>query len=126
MYEMHSKGKWSKKLQLKYSSQNVLEAIKKGDPMREVNTLYRFEYPKIKSYVLKNNGSGDDASDVFQESLIQLFRYIKLGKFNEEYEIGAFCLLSLEMNGDKEIGIKSLMSKLKISILVIMKMNVLN
>jgi len=43
MYEMHSKGKWSKKLQLKYSSQNVLEAIKKGDPMREVNTLYRFE-----------------------------------------------------------------------------------
>lgn len=58
--------------------------------MREVNTLYRFEYPKIKSYILKNSGSEDDASDVFQESLIKLFRYIKLDKFKPEYEIGGF------------------------------------
>lgn len=58
--------------------------------MRQVGVLYQEEYPKVKSYIIKNNGTEDDAMDVFQESLIQLFRYVKLNKFKEEYDIGAF------------------------------------
>ena len=50
---------------MNYSSEKIVDAIRNGDPMGEVDVLYQFEYPKIKTYILKNNGSEADAMDVF-------------------------------------------------------------
>lgn len=58
--------------------------------MLVMDELYRREFPKIKYYILKNSGSLEDAQDVFQESVIALFRYVKLGKFDETKSIGGF------------------------------------
>lgn len=75
---------------MKYSTEKILQAIEHDDPMRQVDVLYEHEYPKVKAYILKNSGNEDDAMDVFQESLIQLFRYVKLGKYKREHQIGGF------------------------------------
>jgi len=31
--------------------------------------LYKFYYPSVKNFITKNNGSVDDAKDIFQETI---------------------------------------------------------
>jgi RNA polymerase sigma factor (sigma-70 family) len=68
----------------------ILQAIKEGKDSPVLSELYKCILPKVKQYVLKNQGSVDDAKDVFQEAVIAFFRQVKLGKFKEEYEISAY------------------------------------
>ncbi len=72
------------------SEQEILIQVKFGDPTKCLEYLYKVEFPKIRNYIKRNSGNEDDAKDVFQESLMTFFTYVKLGKFNESYQIGAF------------------------------------
>jgi len=74
----------------KISGNIILKAIKEGDAKSFLEVLYKREYPKVKSYIYKNNGSEEEAKDVFQEALMVLVSHVKLGKFKEQYEVGAF------------------------------------
>ena len=68
----------------------ILQAIKEGKDSPVLSELYKYVLPKVKQYILKNQGSLDDAKDVFQEAVIAFFRQVKLGKFKEEYEISGY------------------------------------
>ncbi len=46
-----------------------------------IETIYRENYPVIQSFILNNNGSIDDASDIFQETMIILFEKAKDNNF---------------------------------------------
>lgn len=46
-----------------------------------IEQIYRENFPMIQSLVLNNNGSGDDAADIFQESMIVLFEKAKSPEF---------------------------------------------
>jgi RNA polymerase sigma factor (sigma-70 family) len=59
----------------KYSDINIIEGVRKQDD-KILNWLYDNYLQSVKSYVLKNSGSSDDVSDVFQESIIALYRQI--------------------------------------------------
>ena len=39
-----------------------------------IKEIYRHFAAKVKNYVIKNNGSEDDAADIFQESLIDIYQ----------------------------------------------------
>lgn len=84
-------------------SGKILNAIKAGDTGMYLQVLYDKEYPKVKRYIVSNNGSEEDARDVFQESLMTLISYVKLNKYKEEYEIGAF-LFSVSRNAWRKIA----------------------
>lgn len=43
--------------------------------------LYSSNYYKVENYVLNNNGTAEQAKDIFQEAFIAVWRNIQLGKF---------------------------------------------
>jgi RNA polymerase sigma factor (sigma-70 family) len=44
--------------------------------------LYKFYYPSVRHFILKNNGSIDDAKDVFQETICVLLEKVPKDDFN--------------------------------------------
>ncbi len=44
--------------------------------------LYKFYYPSVKNFIVKNNGSEADAKDVFQETLLVLLEKVPKDDFN--------------------------------------------
>lgn len=60
-------------------------AIKANDE-GALKSLYQDNYLKIELYVINNNGSIDDAKDVYQEAFIVVWRNIQLEKFYPENE----------------------------------------
>lgn len=44
--------------------------------------LYASNYPFVESWILKNNGSRDDAKDVFQDALVAVWMNVKNGKYH--------------------------------------------
>jgi len=59
-----------------HPDQKYLEGLLHNDaPV--VQEIYRRFAPAIKYYILKNQGSEDDAADIFQESLIDIYNQAK-------------------------------------------------
>jgi RNA polymerase sigma factor (sigma-70 family) len=46
--------------------------------------IYKVYYPKINKYIKKNNGSEQDAKDVFQEGVLAVIRNVEDDKVNEK------------------------------------------
>ena len=68
----------------------IVASIDKGDNSAALKLLYGTPLKKVQSYVLKNNGSRDDANDVFQDAVIALFNSIKKGKYDKNKDIDGF------------------------------------
>ena len=62
-----------------------LSAIKANDE-KALQQLYQQNFPKVEMYILQNNGSTEQAKDIFQEAFIAVWRNIQLNKFNPESE----------------------------------------
>lgn len=60
-------------------------AIKANDDAA-LKSLYENNYYKTEKYVLKNNGSVEQAKDIYQEAFIAMWRNIRLDKFYPENE----------------------------------------
>ncbi len=57
------------------SDNNIIEGIRKQDG-KTLNWLYDNYFQTVKKYVIKNSGSNEDVSDVFQDSIIILYNQI--------------------------------------------------
>lgn len=58
-----------------------LHAIKTNDE-QALKKLYRDNYVKVEMLVLNNNGSADQAKDIFQEAFIAVWRNVQMDKFH--------------------------------------------
>lgn len=58
----------------------TIEGLRNKDS-ESYSILYRFYYPMVESFVLKNNGSIHDAEDIFQETIIILLEKVPLDDF---------------------------------------------
>jgi RNA polymerase sigma factor (sigma-70 family) len=65
----------------KISDNNIIQGLLKQDD-DVLNWLYDNYLQSVKNYVLKNSGSDDDVSDVFQDSIIILYKQISELKLN--------------------------------------------
>ena len=74
---------------------NNLAQARRDD--QTIRFLYRTYYDFLSRYVINNNGSSDDAADVFEEVIIAFLNLIKGGKFRGEASIKTF-LYSLNKN----------------------------
>jgi RNA polymerase sigma factor (sigma-70 family) len=59
----------------KISDKNIIEGIRNQDD-KTLNWLYDNYFQTVKNYVIKNSGTGEDVSDVFQDSIIILYSQI--------------------------------------------------
>jgi RNA polymerase sigma factor (sigma-70 family) len=55
-----------------------------------IETIYRENFYVIQAFVLNNNGSIDDARDIFQEAMIVLYEKSRLDKFSLNCQIKTY------------------------------------
>ncbi len=60
--------------------QLLLQGLAQGDK-KAVETIYRENYTMIQSFIVNNNGTADDARDIFQESMVVLYEKSKDNAF---------------------------------------------
>ena len=65
----------------KYSDSNIIDGLRKQDDII-LNWLYDNYLPSVNTYILKNSGSNEDVSDVFQDSIIILYKQITEDNLN--------------------------------------------
>ena len=57
---------------------------------KAVETIYRENYNMVQSLIINNNGSADDAKDIFQETMIVLYEKVRSGSFELNCQIKTF------------------------------------
>ena len=67
---------------------NLATAIRANDTV-VLQKLYVETYPKVEVHVLRNNGTKDQAKDIFQEAVIALWRAAKEDRFTAKDLDGA-------------------------------------
>jgi RNA polymerase sigma factor (sigma-70 family) len=75
---------------LQKKNNQILEAIRLNNNDLVLNQLYKELLPSIKKLILKNGGSDEEAKDIFQDAVLILYNQVKLNRFDESKEIGAF------------------------------------
>lgn len=58
----------------------LLQGLAKND-RKSVETIYKQYYGMVQALIINNNGSSDDARDIFQEAIIVLYEKAKSGSF---------------------------------------------
>ncbi len=66
----------------------------KSDDENTLNALYAANYKTLEFYVLRNNGSVDDAKDIYQEAFLAVWRNVQLDRFtpNDEGDFAAYLI----------------------------------
>ena len=67
----------------------LLEGLAASDK-KAIEAIYRDNFNMIQSLVINNNGSADDAKDVFQEALIVLYEKARSGTFELNCQIKTY------------------------------------
>ncbi len=67
----------------------LLEGLAASD-RKAVETIYQENYNMVQSLVINNNGSADDAKDIFQEAMIVLYEKVRSGGFELNCQIKTF------------------------------------
>jgi len=78
------------KRQKKYNDHEVVALIKSADSSNVLNFLYKTVQPKISTWIMKNNGSDEDAQDIFQDAVLSFYSYVLDDKFDDGKSVGAF------------------------------------
>ena len=61
-----------------------------GSDKKAVETIYQENYNMVQSLIINNNGSADDAKDIFQETMIVLYEKVRSGTFELNCQIRTF------------------------------------
>lgn len=71
------------------SEQLLLQGLARNDK-KAVETIYKDNYSMIQSLIINNNGTADDARDVFQEAMIVLYEKARSGSFELHCQIKTY------------------------------------
>ena len=71
------------------SEKTLLQGLAKNDK-KAVETIYRENYSTVQSLIINNNGTADDAKDIFQEAMIVLYEKARSGTFELSCQIKTY------------------------------------
>ncbi|HET9052857.1 MAG TPA: sigma-70 family RNA polymerase sigma factor [Cyclobacteriaceae bacterium] len=58
----------------------------KADDEQFMHQFYVYNFGMVKQFVLQNNGTADDAKDIYQEAYLAVWRNIKMDRFDPKYD----------------------------------------
>jgi RNA polymerase sigma factor (sigma-70 family) len=67
----------------------LLQGLARND-RKAVETIYKQNYNMVQSLVINNNGSSDDAKDIFQEAMIVLYEKARSGTFELNCQVKTY------------------------------------
>lgn len=67
-------------MKAEFNEQVLLNGLAKNDA-KATETIYKSNFNMVQSFVLNNNGTYDDARDIFQEAMIVLYENAKTDSF---------------------------------------------
>lgn len=67
----------------------LLEGLKRSDN-RSIDAIYAGCFNQVRIMVMKNNGSADDAQDVFQEAMVALYRRLHKDDFELTCKLSSY------------------------------------
>ena len=67
----------------------LLEGLAAND-RKAVETIYRDNFNMVQALIINNNGSSDDAKDIFQEAMIVLYEKVRSGGFELHCQLKTF------------------------------------
>ena len=76
-------------LKAEYNEHNLLKGLANNDSSA-VETLYKRHFGMIQHFVTNNNGSFDDARDIFQEAMIALYEKVQNDSFTLTCQIKTY------------------------------------
>lgn len=69
-----------------FSQEELVAGVKDND-QKVLQCLYGLVFPKVSSFVLKNNGDEAQAKDIFQEAFVSTWKNIKGGRLNGDENV---------------------------------------
>lgn len=76
-------------MKAEYNQNALLQGLAKQD-RKAIETIYKENFNLIQSLVLNNNGSTEDAKDIFQEAMIVLYQKVQSGNFELACQLKTF------------------------------------
>ncbi len=73
-----------------YTNSEIIEAIKSNKADKVLLFLYKNLKPKISKWITNNNGSKEEAQDIFQDSILVFYSYVLKDKFDVNANVDAF------------------------------------
>ncbi|MDG1477450.1 MAG: sigma-70 family RNA polymerase sigma factor [Vicingaceae bacterium] len=73
-----------------YTDKEIIESIRKGKTERVLSYLYDTAQYKIRKWILKNNGSEEEAQDIFQDAVLSFYNYVLENRFDEGKSVQGF------------------------------------
>jgi len=67
----------------------LLQGLARSD-RKAIETIYKAHYNMVQSLIINNNGSADDAKDIFQETMIVLYEKVRAGGFELNCQIKTY------------------------------------
>ena len=71
------------------NEQDLLLGLAKSDK-KAVETIYKENYNMVQTLIIRNNGSSEDAKDIFQEAMIVLYEKVRSGTFELNCQIKTY------------------------------------
>lgn len=76
-------------MKAEHNEKALLQGLARNDK-KAVETIYRENYSMVQSLIINNNGSADDAKDIFQEAMIVLYEKARSGTFELSCQIRTY------------------------------------
>lgn len=71
------------------SEKGLLQGLAAND-RRAIEMIYKDNYNMVQALIINNNGSADDAKDIFQEAMIVLYEKVRSGTFELNCQIKTY------------------------------------
>ena len=76
-------------MKIELNEQALLQGLASND-RQCVETLYRQHYKMVQTLIINNQGTADDARDIFQEAMIVLYEKVRSGSFELNCQIKTY------------------------------------